>query len=211
MVVQLIPTDKEIYDWMLKTTKHSFTMEYYMKLFSFGKNDEQRPHDLVGRGNKFQWEVLSCFALESRVFKDNPEYNPRVKPLIYEARARHRLQYHHKMWNFNNSHATEEDLLVGALDSVCALREADRLYNGGAKTFDQIREIAKKDPKGEWILRVTDMVEAAESPELDRIESLVKFSNIGIDPVIYDITLGRVGKTMIRLKQDFGYDLFQFV
>ena len=64
--IALEPTDKEIQAWLKSALEHVLSIEYYLHQLKVGKEDPQRPHDIVGPGNKLEWPVLRGFAIQYR-------------------------------------------------------------------------------------------------------------------------------------------------
>ena len=54
----LRPSPQEVRNWTLYTLKHSCQVEYYLTKLNLGSKDPQRPHDIVGEGNKYSWPVI---------------------------------------------------------------------------------------------------------------------------------------------------------
>ena len=113
---EIKPTSKEIGDWLLSTVRHSAQVEYYLNKLNWGINDPNRPHDIVGPGNKFSWPVLKGLALQHR--SEDPEFF--IKNVLPSIEI-HRQQFHHQKWNLPNSQATEDELMVGAVDAICSM------------------------------------------------------------------------------------------
>lgn len=207
---ELRPTEQEVYKWVLSAVKHSIHVEYYLKKFE--ELDEldlkfyggERPHDLIGPGNKLELETILGFATQWR--KPDVESNPALKKAI----ELHRQQYHHIMWNGEkpSPDASESDLWFGAIDSVCSLLEP-RDYQGGIHTgWDEIIEIANKNPpqKKEYLLKAIDYMKCMQKPELDLITSLSNIQNIGLDQHVYDMIIARKDEA-IKMLEKHGYDL----
>src|SRR3989338_1049046 len=115
---RLIPTEQEITIWMIATLQHVLHIEFFFNELKIGQKDPERPHDLVGQGNKFEWEVMRGFALQYR----NPM--PEFKKDLEHSLLLHRQQYHHRKWNGPDPDnftkpapgVTQDDMLVGAVD-----------------------------------------------------------------------------------------------
>ena len=119
--------------------KHSKSVHYYLDKLGISIDDGEIPHDLVGPGNKLEWEVMRGLAYTE---KDTPE----KKKIFEKSLKRHRIQMHHKMWNDDTS--PKEWLMYGAIDAVCSLLEP-RLYQNGVHYWDEIQDVIdhKKRPK----------------------------------------------------------------
>ncbi len=121
--VGLYPTSNECLLEILNQAKHSSAVEYFLHHLHHGYEDYQRPHDLVGEGNKFDTRVISYLALEYRV--------PRVDCQIIRkgVEIHRRGQEHHRRVNGYalSPSATDDFLLEGMVDAACAIRE-NRIY-----------------------------------------------------------------------------------
>src|SRR3989344_2340983 len=140
------PTLDEINQYLPRVIKHSLTVEHYLDKLGVKVDDGQHPHDLVGPGNKLEWEVIRGLSLQKR---DTPEKQRRYQ----EAIELHRKgQYHHHKWNTPNPTATEDDLRYGAIDSMVSLREP-RDYQGGVHSWEEIEKIIERNPeyKRSWL------------------------------------------------------------
>ena len=203
MEQELRPTEREIRDWLVGTIRHAQHIEYYLENLQLGKEDPQRPHDIIGNGNKFEWEVIRGFALQYR--DRSPKFfNRYVAPSL----ERHRCQYHHLKWNNPNPNATDRDMKVGAVDAVCSLLESDREYQGGKHTPTQINEIIEQNPEHKipWLRQIHTEIQRIEQPELQMITNLQNFSNIGINAGAYGTICGRISDT-IKMLEEHGYKL----
>ena len=74
----LRPSPQEVKNWMLSTLKHSCQVEYYLAKLNLDSKDPQRPHDIVGEGNKYSWPVIKGMAIQYRnntpIFFNYPQY-----------------------------------------------------------------------------------------------------------------------------------------
>lgn len=201
---ELTPNTEEVRKWLVSTLQHSCHVEYFLwRMGIGGEYDDQRPHDLVGPGNKFEWDVIKGFALDYR--------EPKVdfKTYISPALDLHRQQYHHQKWNNPDPNnklspvvgASEDDMMVGAVDSVCSLLE-NRSYQGGIHDYDAVIEIAKKNPphKAPWMLKVIPEMRQFRNPGIESIVSLKNFPNIGLDDLLYSIIQKRANETLEMLE-----------
>ena len=201
--IEETPKRHEIEAWLLGTIRHVQHVEYFLERLQIGKEDPQRPHDIIGYGNKFELEVIRGFALQYR--DRSPEFfNCYVAPSL----ERHRCQYHHQKWNNLNPNATDEDMKVGAVDAICSLLEPDRAYQGGKHTHSQIDELIVKNPehKRPWLKHIHTETQRIEEPNIRRITNLRNFPNIGINADNYDTLRARVNDTLKMLKEH-GYKL----
>ena len=196
-------TTEEIKNWLTGTVRHVQHIEYYLEKLQLGKEDHQRPHDIIGTGNKFEWEVIRGFAIQYRDRRQE-HFDLYVLPSL----ERHRHQYHHLKWNNQNPNATDEDMKVGAVDALCSLLEPDREYQGGIHNATQINDIIKKNPehKRHWLKYIHAEMQKIESPNLNLITSLHDFPNIGINQATYDILRARVHDTL-KMLQEHGYHI----
>ncbi len=185
-------TVREVHQWLLDTTRHVMHIEYFLERLQIGSDDPERPHDIIGVGNKFEWDVVRGLALQ---------YLPRgekiYKTEIDAALAIHRQQYHHLQWNFHEGQATDDALGLGAVDAVCSLLE-NRPYQGGKHSFPEIRMIATRNSvqKQHWINEISEEMQRMKRPLIEHINSLVRIPNIGIDIEKYELICQRVQETM---------------
>lgn len=204
MITTPLPTTEEVAAWLLTSLRHSCQVEYYLYLLDLGHNDPQRPHDIMGDGNKFSWQVIKGLAMQYRNISEE-FFNEYVLPSIEIHR---KGQYHHKMWNGMNHKATPDDMVVGAIDSLSSLRQ-NRPYQGGSHSYIQIVDIIKKNKrhKHKWFWMVYSQMKRTPDPRLERIVDLHNFPNIGLPDEVYDGVVSRTQETLIMLKGDHGYDL----
>jgi len=198
---ELVPIVSEIHDWVLHTTKHVCHIEYYLDKLGVGDEDPQRPHDIVGPGNKYEWDVMWGFALQYR--GNGPEF---FSEIVMPSLELHRTQFHHRMWNQPNPNASEDNMLLGAIDAVCSLREP-RSYQGGIHTWNEVVEITNKNPphKVPWMLQVIPVMKDLPAPGIDVI-TLDYIPNLGLPDDIYYRILHRVAQVKEMLAYR-GYDL----
>jgi len=197
-----IPTEAEKQNFLLGTVRHVFRVEYFLSALGLGASDPQRPHDLVGPGNKFELEVIWGLAMQYRQPKNI------YAGYLSNSLARHRQQYHHQKWNdpdpkdinLAKPEATEDDLLGGAVDAVCSLLE-QRQYQGGIHKYEQIRQIALKNPphKQPWLLKIIPEMEKISQPQTDLISDLENLPNIGLTREVYEKIVGLTNSTLFFL------------
>lgn len=207
---KLRPTEQEVEKWILSTLQHVCQVEYFLGHFNLGGSDPQRPHDLIGVGNKFEWDIIKSLSLQYRTPKVDFDQN------LLPALMRHRLQYHHQKWNnpdpFNDNlpveGTTNEDMLVGAIDAVCSLRE-NRSYQGGSHTYEDIITIARDDPphKKPWLLQIIPKMRQLPQPDISLITSFEDIPNIGLDHAIYTAIVERTNEAVERVRTHHGYEL----
>jgi hypothetical protein len=207
---EIIPSEREVKVWLFVSLKHSVHMEYFLYNSHFPTSSLERPHDLVGLGNKYEWPVIKGLALQFR--------NPKVDfdKCILPSLKLHRQQYHHLMWNNSNENnsekplpaATEEDMYLGAFDTICSWLE-NRPYNGGSHSYDEIEKVLSKNSpeRVHWISAVISEMRTLRQPDLERIISLTDFPNMGLPKQIYDSIVERTRETVGLLKNEKGYFL----
>lgn len=206
--MELTPTKDEMRKWLLDTIRHVSHIEYFLSHLKLGGNDPERPHDLVGPGNKFEWDVIKGLALQYREPKVNFETH------IQPALDLHRQQHHHMMWNNPAPgdimrpvpEATASDMLVGAVDTNCSLLES-RMYQGGTHEYSKIREIAEENPphKTPWMLALIPLMQGIEQPNLKSISNILEIPNVGLPEHIYGRIVRRTWEVLGMLG-DKGYD-----
>ena len=210
MANELTPTEEEVRTWLISTLQHVCHIEYFLGELNLGNDDPERPHDLVGPGNKYDWGVIKGFALQYRDPK--PDFQTHIMPAL----NLHRQQYHHQKWNEPDPNdetkpfpgATEDDMLVGAVDAVCSLLE-NRGYQGGTHDYEGVIEVAKNNPlhKTPWMLRIIPEMRALQQPNLEQIVSLNGFPNVGLKDVVYDSIVKRTQEAVETLRREQGYSL----
>lgn len=192
---QIKPITKEIERWIFETVKHSNHVEYYLNELGLGERDPERPHDLVGPGNKLEWDIIKGMALNYRTPK--VDFIKYILPSI----EIHRQQYHHRMWNYPNPKATKEDMFVGAVDAVCSLLE-NRDYQGGSHNWEKIEDILiNRNPphKIESVKLILPKMRKVPLPNLEDIPNVFILPNIGVDRGIYLKMRKRIDKAVENL------------
>ncbi|MEE9323625.1 MAG: hypothetical protein V3U72_03695 [Candidatus Aenigmarchaeota archaeon] len=179
---KVMPTEEAIERWVLESIRHSFHYEYFIPILGLNPSDEEeRPHDLAGSGNKLEWDVLRGLAFQ---YTEPPvDFETYIKPAI----ERHQQQqYHHKIWNGDIKSPGEDDsMLIGAVDAICSKLE-NRRYQGGSRSYDEIEKIfngTKKQKK--YMKDVLPEMRKIEQPELRKI-TLSSLPNIGVPDEIYN-------------------------
>lgn len=197
------PTPNEIRAWLLGTIKHVQHIEYYLEQLQIGKEDPQRPHDIMGEGNKFEWEVIKGFAIQ---YRDRTQefFNKHITPSL----ERHRCQHHHQKWNNPNQTASDEDMKVGAVDAICSLLEPDREYQGGKHSSEKIKEKIAKNPqhKQKWMESIHKEMQRIKKPTLEIITDLQTFPNLGLNKSTYETIKDRTIETL-KMLREHGYSL----
>lgn len=214
MTEELIPTEKEVKTWLISTFQHVCHIEYFLGKLNLGSNDPERPHDIVGPGNKYDWNVIKGFALQYR--NPKPDFQTHIMPAL----NLHRQQYHHQKWNDPDPNdktkpipgATEDDMLVGAVDAVCSLLE-NRAYQGGICDYDGVIEVAKKNPphKTLWMMEIIPAMRDLPQPSLDHIILINSFPNIGLKSEVYDSIVTRTKEAVETLRKEQGYLLQDYL
>lgn len=204
MVIGL-PNEKEIAQWILETATHSYQVEYFLQKLQVGTDDPDRPHDIVNKYNKFDWEAIKGFSLQHRRDGRTVYHQQIMDSLNY-----HRNQYHHKKWNQFYPNASQGDMELGAVDAICSLLEP-RGYQGGAHTYEQIKVIARENPihKIGWMNYAISEMQKIRQPYLAEITSFSKIPTEGINPETHDIIITRVHETLHQLELDHGYNFFK--
>ncbi len=204
MILELKPMEQEVNAWLIQVTQHACQVEYFLHQLGIGRSDPERPHDLVGPGNKFEWPVIQGFAMQYRADKSS------VQPYVAHSLALHRQQYHHRMWNGEtlNLQASEEDLRVGAVDAICSLLE-NRSYQGGSHPYEEIWNIAVTNPlyKKMWMSILLPDMEQLKQPAVQFIDGIVDFPNIGLPSGVYQIIQQRTKDVLGMLKTEHEYNL----
>lgn len=204
----LMPKEEHVYAWMLHSVQHSLHAEYFFHALNVGGEDPQRPHDLVGLGNKLEWATMRHYAVQA-------QRHPLARLHLNAALESHRRQYHHL-----NGYAHEGDSFVPgsrlepvdhakvrAVDAICSLLE-NRAYNGGAHTYDEIA--AMKPPIDfsnnlYWSQRMLEAMIPLPQPDLTVVRSLDDIPNVGVPASMHARVKDRVDETRLFLKRDLGY------
>jgi len=198
--IKLEPTREEIREWLFHTTRHSVRMELCLNAMGIKNSDPQRPHDIVGEGNKFEWEVIQGFSTENRPGINHKEH-------VRDSLARHRIQYHHLKWNNEYSGATEEEMMLGATDAICSLLE-NRPYQGGSHSFDEINTIIEtRNPpyRRPWMTKALNLAKKLHLPDTSQILLLDPIPNLGLPKATHEAIVTRVRETMVMLDQAHSY------
>lgn len=206
---ELIPTESEIRKWLLSTLQHVCHVEYFLGKLRIGHDDPERPHDLIGPGNKYEWEVIKGLALQYR--EPGPDFETYILPSL----EIHRQQYHHRKWNNPAQNdetkpvpdASEDNLLLGAIDTICSLLE-NRTYQNSYN----YKDISRLKPKFcrhkvPWILEARSKMVCIRQPNFEEIVSLRSFQNIGLEKKMYNLIKERVDETIDDLKRRYGFSI----
>jgi len=205
-----LPNSLEVFEFMLSTLRHSTNFHYYATHYGIGLKDPERPHDLVGSGNKYEWEVIRGLAL---MFREGSSESP-LQELIYASRERHRKQYHHVKGNGDrpNPNATEEDMKVWALDTACAILE-NRPYDIPVHDYEEVSRRFNTFPehKRKWAGRIIPKIRALPQPKLELITNLNDFPKIdGISDDIYDAIVERT-RSAVKMLRERGYEFDKII
>jgi hypothetical protein len=194
------PTPEEIKRWLLDTIRHAAHIEFYLERLQIGRSDIQRPHDLVGHGNKLEWPAIRGFAMQYR----SGAFETYVRPAL----EFHRQQYHHLAWNEFNPTASPDAMRLGAVDAVCSLLEP-RGYQGGCHTWDQIASISEDNPihKVAWMHLVAGDMAKMEKPDLTimTLENPRRIPGLSADK--HEVLVERLRETMQHLRHEQGIDV----
>ncbi len=208
----LFPRADEIKLQMLSVIRHVSHIEYFLERLQIGGEDPQRPHDIVGENNKFEWSVLKGMALQFR--RNEPNYAGVIFPnyVLPSIDCHRSSQYHHQKWNGKAESSPQDALNLGAADAVCSLREAlGREYQNGGMNYDDISLIAQSNHnspiKTKYMLQLIEEMRKIQQPNLEVITALEKFPNIGISDESYDIIDGRVQETLWELEREYDYSI----
>lgn len=217
MLHEIKPSENEVKSWLLSTLRHSCLIEFYLHELEVGKNDTQRPHDIVGKYNKFSWPIIRGLALEYKEGASDREQQYIDATLTKSIRL-HEQQYHHRMWlgpDKNSStpdpNATEDDLMLGAVDAICTHLNG-RLYNGGAKSWAQIAQIiAGNGPEhASWMREAFHQMKSQKShaPDLTTITlNSLPEDQIGLPTETYNLICIRIDQTLRMLNGQHEYKL----
>ena len=199
---EVLPNETEILQWVLHTATHAYHIEYFLQKLQVGSEDPDRPHDIVHKGSKFDWEAVRGFALQFRAEGRKLHSHEIMAALEY-----HRQQYHHQKWNQCYPGATPDALELGAVDAVCSLLE-HREYQGGAHTYEQIEVIANRNNihKVAWMKYAVSEMRRIEQPNLAEITSFSKIPREGISSETHDIIMQRIYETLTSLSVNHGYN-----
>ncbi len=212
MIIQdktILPEPGEIRKWLLETIRHSCHIEYYLGILGIECDSAERPHDIAGRFNKLEWDVIKGCALEYSNHKN--EYSAEIQAAIGQSVRLHRGQNHHKLWNGGFWKASREEKMLGALDISCALRENRPYYTRKGiyvSSFDELGEnidkvIMCENPEERMrkipiIKDVVRMIKGLAEPQIMLIESIERIPNIGLNEKTY---------SQIRRRRDEALDM----
>lgn len=199
------PREHEIERWMLSTLNHSLRYEYYETIFKFrDENDSETPHDMGGKYNKFDWQVLRRMAMQ---YREDPFGFYHL--LVKEGINLHRKQKHHDSWN-NNRPRFENQMYGGAQDAILVYRDGDRPYNGDSHLLKNVRvamfNSGRTKPFQEKPIDfVYNLMIKEKEPDLSNV-SLNLIPSLNLSVQMHNKILNRVNETLKMLRKK-GYDL----
>lgn len=205
----VVPTGREVNCFLLETERHSINVEYFIyKLGIEGfVKDPDRPHDISGKGNKYEWDVLKGLALFYREMKVDRKY---IQPSIIRHDS---FQYHHKIFGSPKigidfiSQIGEIDYVIGAVDANCCMVENRRGY-GEKHSFDDIPGLIA-DCTLDKTIAITELLRAMRTiqfPKTAEIISLFKIPHIDLPSHIMDRIVSRTMETVNYLIDEKNYD-----
>ena len=105
------------------------------------------------------------------------------------------------MWNGPSPQATQEDLLVGAVDTICSQLE-NRRYQNGSHSYEEIPDVMKKShqKQKEAVMIIFPEMQKLEQPKLERLINLLEFPNIGLSDEAYEEIFLRTQEVTILFK-----------
>lgn len=196
------PSTKAIGQWITDTIRHAYHIEYYLQRLQVGFTDIQRPHDIVGYGNKLEWPCIRGYAMQ---YEEVFDFNEHILPAL----EYHRKQDHHQSWNTYHPNVSTDAMRLGAVDAVCSLLEP-RGYQGGCHSFHEIHDIAEANQihKVAWMQLMAGEMEKIHS-ELPPVIDFKPFEvpTQGLTKESHDIILGRLQETIVMLKHDQGIEV----
>ena len=201
------PTLDEIRIYSLEVLRHSLSNTYYLEKLKINNNDSQIPHDLEGEGNKLSWPVVSGLSIQLR---DNSKefFEMYVLPSI---RYHQEHQRHHQRWNKPNGQTTYEDLEAGAIDAILSQTEKSifRKYRGDPVSLEDLPKILdrfKDDLHQTFIRFIYNGMRKIPKPNLDLVQNIYDFPNIGISNEMYKKTQERIKEALNDFRTR-GYDI----
>lgn len=200
----IVPNDDEVRKWLLESVRHSCMVEFYLHALDLGSHDPQRPHDITGKGSKLSWPVVMGLALQYR--SDDPVFfESYVLPSIEYHRKN---QYHHQMWNGPDPDASDEDMKVGAIDSLCSMRDC-RAYQGGEHSFEEvIHRIKDNEPERmKWFWMVYSMMKQVDAPDFSVIVSIYNLPSLGLPDDMHRRIQYQVDDSVRVLRHMHGFDV----
>ena len=190
---------------MIDSIQHSFRVEYYLHLLGLSYIDPQWPHDINGKGSKFSWPVIKglVFRYESKRNKELFE-----KYVLPSQKFHRKHQHHHQKWENPTSGASEEEMKIGAVDTLSSLLD-NRYHGKGVYSFDEMEAIIKRNEpyKHRWLWLIHSEMRDLPKPKVETITSLDNIPNIGIPEEIYQKTIELKNEAIKMLREQHGYNL----
>ncbi len=225
-------TEEQLMDFILRTDRHSYRVEYYAQEISkrleskgilIGRHDHQRPHDIEGPGNKFDPKVLFGLALGSR--GEDPETRRKyVQPAIDYHR---KYQKHHQVWSMPEmwqsmlkdpkrvGYVRAENIALAALDTLCYISEY-KGYDPRLIEVDYISAMRKfideQHPNQAKIMKtVYKKMLVVPTPDVSRILCPYDIpDDLGLDSGMKEKIEMRSLETIRMLENDHGYSGLEF-
>ena len=195
MTDDLFPTPPEVERWITDTVRHAWHIEYYLERLQVGATDVQRPHDLMGLGNKLEWRCIRGFAMQ---YRGAAYFESFVLPSLHH----HRKQHHHAAWNQYSPNSSVDAMKLGAVDACCSMLEP-RAYQGGCHDWDGIEKAALANPihKAAWMLLMAQEMAKIEKPEIELV-TMHALPAEGISRETRELIVERIQETKAMLWQD---------
>jgi len=155
-------------------------------------SDIERPHDISGPGNKFEWEIMKELALP--LGSKNPE--------LRRAIELHDQQYHHRVWIEETEPEKPDDFLFSGTDAICYYREC-RWSNRNHDYSEILREFKGNEAQIECVKNLIPRMKKKKVPPF-RINN--SFPNPGIPDDMYRRMYKKIKETVYMLREK-GYAL----
>ena len=110
------------------------------------------------------------------------------------------------MWNNEIPYASDDDMKVGAVDSLCSLLD-NRKYQGGHHSFEEILPIIRSNEsyKQRWFYMVYSQMKKLPLPELSSIISLDDIPNIGVPKEMQGLIVSCTEQALEKFRTKYGY------
>lgn len=174
--------------WLRGTTEHCMRVEFFLNELSIHGTDLERPHDIVGEGNKFEKDIVLGMATQ---------YREKRNILLTEAIERHRKQFHHRVWGIEK--ATQDDKIIAVIDAICASLESQiyRPYqeeHGWYEILSRIKYQKSGEVKRLFTEITREMIKIGE-PEV-KIPHLNNLVNPNLDHEVFNKIRERLNETL---------------
>ncbi len=182
---------EDLSQWIRETTEHSLRVEYYINKLEIIGTDPERPHDIVGVGNKFEREVaIGMITLFTKKNNRDLEYAIRI----------HRGQYHHRVWGIHRANYNHPDISIAVIDAVCSHIE-NRGYQTSSDHWDRI-ETDLYEKRGRIRERFHEVIAQMKRVSIPKIEikNLDDIKNPGIPEEMFNILRRRVNEARSELE-----------